>query len=370
MNYTRMPIEIESPEQMGYDSIKCNLTESSVRDFHFSELDLNLDDLMICYGHHVGHPALRALIASEKSGIEAEDVLLTIGAAGALFILQTAILSPNDHIVVMRPNYGTNIETPKAIGCEISYLELSFENGFKPNFETLTTLIKPNTKLISITTPHNPTGVSLTIEELKIFIKIAEENNIYLLVDETYSEIPIGKTPLPVAASLSEQAISICSLSKSYGLPGIRLGWMINKNKALQEKLLAGKEQIYICNSVVDEEIAYQAMLKKDKILAIVRQNIAINYDILQKWMLAETNLEFVIPDGGVVVFPKMKNYIDENKFYKVLNQTYSTYVGPGHWFEMDRKFFRLGFGWPTAIELEEGLINISLALKEAIIPL
>jgi aspartate/methionine/tyrosine aminotransferase len=366
MKYTRMPIEIESPEQMGYDTIKCNLTESSVRDFHFSDLNININDLMICYGDHVGNPALRNLIAKEKEGIEKEDILLTIGAAGALFILQTAILSSSDHIIVMRPNYGTNIETPKAIGCEITFIDLCFDRGFKPNFDEIKAKIKPNTKLISITTPHNPTGVSLSIEELQFFIQLAEQHQIHLLVDETYSEIPIGKTPLPVAASLSKWAISICSLSKSYGLPGIRLGWLINKDKGLMEKLLAGKEQIYICNSIVDEEIAYQAMCKKDSILSLVRKNLEINFAILNKWMLEEKNLQFVMPDGGVVVFPKMNEDIDENKFYEVLNKKYATYVGPGHWFEMDRKFFRLGFGWPTAPELQEGLENISKALKEA----
>ena len=366
MKYIRMPIEIESPEQMGYDSIKCNLTESSVRDFYFTDLDINLNDLMICYGHHVGHPELRNLIAKEKKGIEKDDVLLTIGAAGALFILQTAILSSEDHIIVMRPNYGTNIETPKAIGCEISFIDLSFENGFKPNFEEIKAKIKPNTKLISITTPHNPTGVSLNIDELQFFIDLAELNQIYLLVDETYSEIPIGKSPLPAAASLSKWAISICSLSKSYGLPGIRLGWLINRDQKLMEKLLAGKEQIYICNSIVDEEIAYQAMLKKETILSKVRKNLETNFAILEKWIMEEKNLKFVMPDGGVVVFPKMNDDIDENKFYEILNNKYATYVGPGHWFEMDRKFFRLGFGWPTPTELQDGLLNISKALEEA----
>ncbi|MBK7504346.1 MAG: hypothetical protein IPI52_04450 [Bacteroidetes bacterium] len=107
-------------------------------------------------------------------------------------------------------------------------------------------------------------------------------------------------------------------------------------------------------------------MCKKDSILSLVRKNLEINFAILNKWMLEEKNLQFVMPDGGVVVFPKMNMDIDENKFYEVLNKKYATYVGPGHWFEMDKKFFRLGFGWPTAPELQEGLENISKALKEA----
>ncbi|MBX7226513.1 MAG: aminotransferase class I/II-fold pyridoxal phosphate-dependent enzyme [Chitinophagales bacterium] len=368
MKYVRMPIEIESPEQMGYDAIRCNLTESSVRDLSFEDLNIDLNELVICYGHHVGKPELRALIAKDNQGIETEDVLLTTGAAGALFIIHTSLLSADDHLIVMRPNYGTNIETPKALGCATTYIDLDIANGFKANIDAFRAAIQPNTKLISITTPHNPTGVSLTLAELQELIALGAANKIPVLVDETYREIPIGKTPLPMAASLSEWAISICSLSKSYGLPGIRLGWLATKNKVLLETFLAAKEQIYICNSVVDEEIAYQAMLHKEAILAKIRHDIQINFNHVIQWLAQEKRLDCVLPDGGVVVFPRIKVPIDINKFYRVLNEDLGTYVGPGHWFEMDKTYFRLGFGWPTETELLEGLANISKALDRTVI--
>src|SRR5664279_2859699 len=132
MRYKRMPIEVESPEEMGYASIRCNLAESSMRDRVLGDrgLDVDLGKTILLYGDHRGHPALRELLAAE-SGCAASQVLLTPGAAGALFIVSTSILSAGDHLVVLRPHYATNIETPRAIGCDISFVELSLENGFR-----------------------------------------------------------------------------------------------------------------------------------------------------------------------------------------------------------------------------------------------
>jgi aspartate/methionine/tyrosine aminotransferase len=267
----------------------------------------------------------------------------------------------------MSPNYATNIETPKAIGCEVSYLELEFEQGFRPDLQKLRSLIRPNTKLISITCPHNPTGVMLTQTELEKIIQIAEEYNIWLLIDETYRDLSFGRK-LPMGASLSEKVISVSSVSKAYGLPGIRLGWLITRSKALQQLFLAAKEQIFLCNSVVDEEIAWRFLLKKESFLPAIRAHVQVNFSLLENWISSTPELEWIKPEGGVVCFPRIisGSGIDINKFYISLNQKYSTYAGPGHWFETSRRYMRLGFGWPKKKEFEQGLKNISLALSES----
>ncbi len=368
MKYKRMPIEIESPEQLGYDTIECNLAESSMNDAVFDDLKLNLNDLILCYGHHLGKPELRQLIADEHNSISAVDVLITAGAAAALFIVATSLLDKNDHLIVVRPNYATNIETPRAIGCEISFIELDFSSNFQIDLATIQAQIKPNTKYISITTPHNPTGVIISEQVLIQLIQLAESNNIYLLVDETYRDLTIGN-PLPLAASLSENVISVSSVSKAYGLPGIRIGWLITKNSSLQELFLAAKEQIFLCNSVVDEEIAYQFLTQKEHFLPVIHHKIQENFEILKIWMEQNEHMEWVVPQGGVVSFPRIKTNIkvDLDLFYSILYNNYQTLVGPGHWFEMDRYYMRIGYGWPTAEALQKGLNNISLALQEAI---
>jgi len=137
MLYKRMPIEIESPESLGYDSIECNLAESSVRDVLFKELDIDLNDLVIAYGDHIGKPPLRELIAGDYKNVFAENVLLTVGAAGALFIIHSSLLKKEDHIIVTRPNYATNIETLRAIGCDISFIDLQFEEKYAIDIEKI-----------------------------------------------------------------------------------------------------------------------------------------------------------------------------------------------------------------------------------------
>ncbi|MER8999410.1 pyridoxal phosphate-dependent aminotransferase [Mesorhizobium australicum] len=267
MNYTRMVIEKEAPEEYGYDRIRYNLSESSIADQKLPDIGLSLPDLTLFYGEHRGDRELRGLIAAQDAGIAPDDVLVTAGAAGALFIIATSLLSAGDHLVVIRPNYATNIETPRAIGCAISFVDLAFDEGFAIDVERVKAAMRPNTKLISVTCPHNPTGTMMSRTELDALVALAEASGCRLLVDETYRDLSYGRR-LPSAASLSKKAISVSSLSKAFGIPGIRIGWLITRDAALQETFLAAKEQIGICGSVVDEGIARGVLEGRDAFLA------------------------------------------------------------------------------------------------------
>ncbi len=151
MRYRRMPIEIESPEQLGYDTITNNLSESSVADRRLADLDLDLDlaDLLLCYGDHLGHPGLREQIVAGAAALGRDDVLVTPGAAAALFCVSSSQLGPGDHAVVLRTNYATNIETPRAIGADIDFVDLAFEDGWALDLDRLAALIRPETKLLA-----------------------------------------------------------------------------------------------------------------------------------------------------------------------------------------------------------------------------
>lgn len=371
MHYKRMPIEIESPEQLpgGYSAILNNLSESSYTDTIFKNLDLNLNDLVICYGDHVGHPGLREEIIKGENGISANDVLVTAGAASALFMINTSLLEKGDELVVAFPNYGTNIETPRFIGVDVKLLPLTFENNYQLDLEKLNSMVTSKTKLVSLTCPHNPTGTMISESDLKEIIKIVEKNNCYLLFDETYRDMSF-KYKLPVAASLSDRVISVSSLSKTYGLPGIRIGWLVTKNKKLQELFLAAKEQIFICGSVVDEEIAYRYLSKRNLYFNSIKEDMLAKFSITKEWMASQKMLEWVEPSGGVVCFPRVKNEykIDMNKFYKNLLLEHKSYVGAGHWFEQDDRSMRIGFGWPDKTQLKNGLNAVSKCLEQSLI--
>ena len=365
MRYVRMPIEVESPEEFGYGRIRNNLSESSIADQSLSSLGLTIPDLTLLYNEHRGSPALRALIAAGHANLTADDVLVTAGAAGALFIIATALLSAKDHLVVVRPNYATNLETPRAIGCGIGFVDLHFEDGFRIDFDALEAAVTPATRMISVTCPHNPTGVGYGPAELSRLVELAARRGCYLMVDETYRDLSLSEAP-PLAATLGRHVISVSSLSKAYGVPGIRLGWLITRDPALREVFLAAKEQIGICGSVIHEWIGEQILSRRDAILTPTLEEMRLRLALVADWIAGEALLEWVPPTGGVVCFPRMRAEPPggTDAFYRRLLETHGTYVGPGHWFEMPDTFFRLGYGWPTRGQLEEGLQGISRALR------
>lgn len=418
MQYKRMPIEVESPEQMGYDKIRNNLSESSYTDTWFKSLDISADlhQLILAYGPHAGHEGIRHLIARENTRFHADprpfphpdpdpnagpdtgrnirldtdidqllvpnatspghsidpapltsdDVLLTIGAAGGLFIISTTLLERGDEMIVIRPNYATNIETPKAIGAAIKYVDLVFEEDFTLNIKKIKDLLTKHTRYISVTYPHNPTGACLTEGELKDLINLAEQNNTRLLVDETYRDMTFGEQ-LPLAATYSPHVISISSLSKTYGLPGIRVGWIVCRDRELMETFLAAKEQIHICGSVLDEEVAFRYLQHKQRHLRQIQKDIRNKFDLIKEWIEQQKDFEWIEPKGGCVCFPRICEpvKVDLDKFYNILLQKYRTYTGPGHWFDMPRHYMRVGFGWPTINQLQQGLEGLSQCISD-----
>ena len=371
MRYRRMPIEVESPEQLGYGRIRHNLAESSVTDASLADLGVDLGGLVLQYGDHLGLPELRAEIAADGEGLDPDHVLVTPGAVAALFIVHTTLLEPGSHIVVARPNYATNVETPRAIGADVSYLELSFDDAWAVDPDRIAALLRPETRLVSLTTPHNPTGATLSRETLDAVIALVERHGTArLLVDETYREMTFGEA-LPVAASLSDRVISVTSLSKTYGLPGIRVGWLITRGAELRERLLAAKEQILISGSLVDETIALAALRRRPTWLPQIRARIDEAFAVTRAWIDGSEGFEWIAPRGGVVGFPRIRpsiaRRVDVDRFYTTLFEEHGTVVGPGHWFEQPRTHFRLGYGWPSVEELRGGLVALDQAVEAAL---
>ena len=364
MRYARMPIEIESPEELGYDRILYNLSESAVRDRTWSSLGIELGDITLYYGDHRGMPALRGAIAAQGPGLSPDHVLVTAGAAGALFIVATTLLKKDDHLIVIRPNYATNIETPKAIGARITYIDLTLGNAYRLDPKEISDSIQPSTKLISLTVPHNPTGTMIDLDTMRAVVDIAERAGCFVLFDETYRDLTLGE-PLPLAATLSPRAISVSSLSKAFGVPGIRIGWVINRDPELLTLFLAAKEQIGICGSTIDEYVGHQLLVRRPEVVVSNQRLLARRLEIVRSWIQSESLIQWVEPEGGVVCFPRV-DLPDARMeaFYRRLLEEHRTYLAPGHWFDMPRQYFRLGFGWPTEDELSRGLEAISRMLK------
>ena len=370
MKYQRMPIEIEAPEEKGYATIQYNLAESSVRDKTIKETGISLDDLVLFYGEHWGTTPLREAIIKGEEKLSFQNVLVCPSAASALFMVHTSLLDADSHLIVIRPNYGTNLETPRAIGCAMTIIDTSFADNFQIDVQEICEAIKPTTKLISITTPQNPTGVDIPLSTIQVLVEICEKYNVLLLVDETYRDLNFQSAQNAYMASLSPNVLSVCSLSKAFGAPGIRIGWVISQDISILYKLLAAKEQIIISNSVVDEAIALHLLQNKEHILETMHTHIRTNYSIFKEWIASNPYLEVVLPNAGVVAFPRLKKgiEIDTQKFYDTLYTKYATVVGPGHWFEKEKTYMRIGFGYPTSAELTQGLQNITKCIDECLV--
>jgi aspartate/methionine/tyrosine aminotransferase len=358
-----MPMEAESPEEVGYDTIRSNLAESSCRDRTLAELGIDLRDEVLLYGDHRGLLPLRRDLADE-AGVGPDDVLLAAGAAMALFLVAATVPGPDGHLVVVRPNYATNLETPFALGVPTTHIDLRVEDGFRLDPARVRAALRPDTRLLSVTNPHNPTGVELDRATLDALVTIAEDHGCHLLVDETYRDM--AGTPLPIAASLSPRAISVASVSKTYGVPGIRVGWVISADRAIQARMLAAKEQIVLTGSVLDETVALRIRERRTDLLPGIRAHIASQRAIVDAWLAGESRLEWAPPTGGVVGFPHIRVPIDTTRFYTHLRAA-GVHVGPGHWFDQDARHFRIGWGWPTAAELRLGLDAITAALDAAV---
>lgn len=366
MWFKRMLIEKESPEQYGYDRIKYNLTESSTTDKTMADVAIKLpEDLLLSYGDHMGNARLRELIGKEY-GLDKDNVIVTVGACMAVFTIYSALLHPGDRVVVMFPNYPSDIDVTKSLGCDTQFYCLKEENQFELDVDELAAMITPETKLVTITYPHNPTGVVISEEKLRQIVKICEERKVHIIVDETYGDLVRGARPAR-AASMSPYAISIESLSKAIGIPGIRTGWIVSSDQELLDQLIAAKEQICICGSSVDEECARQVLEHREELLKPIKEDIERKFAIVKDFMANQDVLNWVEPQGGVVCFPWIKPEIDLDveEFYRVLNEKYGVFVGPGHWFSVDDRHFRVGYAWPTEEELRKGLEGIVEAIQE-----
>lgn len=371
MRYRRMPIEVESPEELGGATIVNNLCESSISDRTLSDVGVNLhlDDLVLGYGDHLGNPVLREAVAAGSPGISADQVLVTAGAAPALFMVATSLLDRGDHAIVVRTNYATNLETPRTIGADLDVIDLAYDDGWKLDLDAVADAIQPGTtRMISITAPHNPTGTMISQSDLKRLVGLAERAEAVLLVDETYRDLLHTGERIPLAATLSPNVVSISSMSKAYGLPGIRVGWAVTTDPEMARTLLAAKEQIAICGSTIDEHIAGAVLSKRKRVLPPIMADVRERLAIVEGWMAGQDTFEWIRPTGGVVGFVRFREEVevDEASFHQRLLADHGTYVGRGHWFEMSDRYFRLGYGWPTHDQLKAGLEALVTAAHES----
>lgn len=338
-----------------------DIGESGVKFVTLEDLNLDLSKVELRYGHHKGALELREMIVSEYPGLSTSQVAVTNGASEAIFAVMASLLGPGDNAVIEVPNYPSLYDIPQSLERSITYYNLVFEEGFQFNLERLGSTINQNTKLICLSHPNNPTGSTILRKELEEVISFIESKGLFLLMDETYRELSFSEY-LPLAASLSPRAISVSSMSKAFGVPGIRIGWVMG-SEPLIDSVRAVREQITICNSAISEKIAFSILQQKSQFLEKAKEKVKENLDKVDKWINGRTDIEWVKPSGGVVGFPRLTEDKSTNDLCRSLIENYRTFTIPGSCFKMPRHF-RLGFGgnWD---HINQGLERLGKALDE-----
>ena len=221
--------------------IRFNLAESSVADTPLRDLGVSLDDLVLMYGDHLGRPGLRAAIAAGGDGLTADDVLVTPGAATALFIIATTLLRTGDHLVVACPNYATNLETPHAIGADVGYLDLRYEDGWAVDPDLIQPSGRPRSSSPSRTRTTRPARRSPDATARAILGLVEAHPHARLLMDETYREMTFGGSRRWPRTCRNEPSACLRSRKRT-GCPAPD-GWLATRDRTLLERFLAAKEQ-------------------------------------------------------------------------------------------------------------------------------
>lgn len=315
------------------------------------------------YTETQGAPELRADIAGTYQNMHPEEILVCTGAQEPIFLFSQAILGPQDEVIVQSPCYQSVQSIPESLGCKVHLWELRYKDD-QPMFDIdeLEKLISPKTKVIYLNTPHNPTGFHFSKEEQIEVVELARKHNILIFSDEVYRELEHSpEYAIPAFADVYEGAISLGVMSKAYGLPGLRIGWLATKNGEILEKVAILKEYTTICNSGPSEFLAGVGLRNRkailDRNLRIIHHNLPLLEDFFQKH---DSLFSWHKPHAGPIGFVKMKQEKDDMAFAERALKNRGILLLPGGIYDYPG-FFRVGFGrkaMPEALEQFEKFVE------------
>jgi aspartate/methionine/tyrosine aminotransferase len=304
------------------------------------------EDLKLGYTTYEGHPLLREAIAEMYKGIEAGDTLVLAPEEG-IFLLMHALLRPGDHTICTFPGYQSLYEVARSIGCDVSTWEPHEEKGWHFDVEELEEKIRANTKLIVVNFPHNPTGYVPPRKDFEAIVHLAQKHQVYLFSDEMYRlpEIEEGAT-LPSACEMYERAFALSGLSKLFGLPGLRMGWLASPESKALKRVNELKDYTTICCSAPSEILAIMALRGKSVIIREQSARVNRNVKELERFFVEYGDcFRWNRPKGGSVCFPRMTVVEDTSVFCEELAEATGILVAPSRRFQFGNRHVRIGFG-------------------------
>ena len=305
-------------------------------------------NLPLGYSEAVGTHQLRRLIADTYSAVEADQILVTTGAIEANFLLFNTLLDAGDHVVAVYPAYQQLYSVPRAIGCDVSFWKVDADSDFRYDLNQLAQLLRPNTKLIVVNTPHNPTGAMLSAAELRQVYALAEAVDAWVLCDEAYRwlDVPGGDEFGPPMVELGPRGISVGTISKPFGLPGLRLGWMAGPADVIIQ-CWHMRDYVSLSPGKLNDALAALAFKHRDKIVARNRAIITQNLAAANAWIAEHDYLSWRPPRGGLLAllqYDSDRLPLDSATLADKLATEYSVMLAPGAAFGYE-SCLRMGIG-------------------------
>lgn len=298
------------------------------------------------YTESRGAPALRQAISRLYDGIAPDQVLVHSGAEEAIFLFMHATLSPGDHVIVHWPCYQSLHDVAQGIGCDVTRWKAREERNWSLDTDDLLRQIRPQTRAVIVNTPHNPTGWLMAASEFRWLNQLLDRRGIVLFSDEVYRELEYSADDrLPAACDLSPRAVSLGVMSKTYGLPGLRIGWVATRNAAIVEKMAALKDYTTICNSGPSEFLAAIALRHRHR---LIRRNLNIidaNLKLLDGFVERHSAIfSWVRPRAGSIAFVRLIGW-PVDRFCHDLVTRAGVLLLPGSLYHHEGNCFRIGFG-------------------------
>lgn len=305
------------------------------------------DNLSLGYTESPGLPILRKEIARLYDSLEADNVLTTAGAEEGIYCAMHSLISPGDHVIVVSPSYQSLETLPQVLEADISFIHLQSANKWKIEFDQIQSSWRPSTKLLILVCPHNPTGTLLEVNVYEKIISLARKTGAHIFCDEVYRFLEIDESKrLPAIADGYEKGISLNVMTKSFGLAGLRIGWLASKDIDFLQKANSYKMYTSICNSAPSEILALIALRSKDRILKrnheIVLQNVALLDEFVKRH---PNSIRWVRPESGTIAFIELLLPIPIDQFTEELVEQAGVLIMPATIFDVQRNFFRIGFG-------------------------
>jgi len=325
------------------------------------------DGLTLGYTESTGHPLLRREIASLYDGLEADDVLVFAGAEEAIFCLVNVLMAPSDHAIVTWPGYQSLYEVARAAGADVTLHELHEADGWALDLARLRAQLTPQTRLIVVNTPHNPTGMLPDRATFDGLVALADEAGATLLVDEVYRDLEFDPADqLPAGAEATPRGVSVGVMSKSFAMAGLRIGWLASRDRELLASCAAFKDYTTICSAAPSEILALIGLRARDVVLARSRGIVAANLERLDAFFEAWSDrFTWVRPRAGSVGFPRLTvPGVSIDAWAAELVEAEGVLLLPGSQFGFGGNHFRLGFGrtdLPVALERLEAFASRTL---------